>query len=128
MAETFLRYYNPELTVESAGTHPSHEVHPLARQMMSEVNMPMTEAYPKNVDSFLEQPWDFVITVCGGAQETCPAFLGAVKQRQHIGFDDPAGFTGSEAEILTGFRRVRDEIMERFTAWHREHVAGGARA
>ena len=51
-----------------------------------------------------------MITVCGGAKESCPIFMGKVNHRLHIGFDAPDAFTGTENEILNEFRRVRDEI------------------
>ena len=60
------------------------------------------------------EPWDYVITVCGGARETCPLFSGEVRHRLHIGFDDPDAFTGTPEEIITEFRRVRDEIRASF--------------
>ena len=59
--------------------------------------------------SFLDQPFDYVVTVCGGACETCPAFSGTVGNRVHIGFDDPAKAEGAEEEVVAFFRRVRDE-------------------
>ena len=70
--------------------------------------------YPKQVDRYLNEPWDYVITVCGGARETCPLFSGEVRHRLHIGFDDPDAFTGTPEEIITEFRRVRDEIRISF--------------
>ena len=64
----------------------------------------------KNVSMYLDQSWDYVITVCGSARESCPIFVGEVGKRIHIGFDDPDAFTGPEELVIEEFRRVRDEI------------------
>ena len=79
-----------------------------------------------NVKEYLDEPWDYVITVCGGANEKCPTFVGKVGKRIHIGFDDPAKFVGDERLILDGFRRVRDEIRERFYAFYRQEILPAA--
>lgn len=114
MAEGFLKSFDAQLEVHSAGTQPAVRVHPKAVVVMKEVGMDLTRASPKNVDQFINQPFDYVITVCDHAKETCPVFTGKVKHRLHIVFDDPAEATGTEQEILATFRRVRDEIRERF--------------
>ena len=77
---------------------------------MSEIGIDISTHYTKHIDRFLDQEWDFVITVCGGANESCPMFSGKVGKRLHIGFDDPDAFTGTDEEIIAEFRRVRDEI------------------
>ena len=71
------------------------------------------------MDEFLDQTFDYVITVCDNARETCPVFMGRVNHRLHMGFDDPAEATGSAEEILAEFRRIRDEIETEFTRWNR---------
>lgn len=119
MAEGFLKSFNPELEVVSAGTNPSSEVHPKAIEVMHESFIDISSNRPKNVEQFLDQAFDYVITVCGGANESCPAFTGDVKQRLHIGFDDPAEATGTEEEILSVFRRVRDEIKDDFFKFYK---------
>jgi arsenate reductase len=119
MAEGFLKSFNPELEVVSAGTNPSSEVHPKAIEVMHESFIDISSNKPKNVEQFLDQAFDYVITVCGGANESCPAFTGDVKQRLHIGFDDPAEATGTEEEILSVFRRVRDEIKNDFFKFYK---------
>ncbi|MCE5305170.1 MAG: arsenate reductase ArsC [Chloroherpetonaceae bacterium] len=118
MAEGILKYLNPELEVFSAGTKPADQVHPLAVASMSEIGIDISKNKTKNVDEFLNQSFDFVITVCDNAKETCPVFLGNVKQRLHIGFEDPATAMGSEEKKLAIFRKIRDEIyssMEKFS-------------
>ena len=117
MAEGFLRSFDPEIEVRSAGTEPSNQVHPKAVTVMQELGIDLSEQYPQKVDEYLREAFDFVITVCGHAKENCPVFLGDVKQQLHIGFEDPAGATGTEEEILEEFRRIRDEIKERMYAF-----------
>ncbi|MCP5062177.1 MAG: arsenate reductase ArsC [Ignavibacteriae bacterium] len=122
MAEGFLKSFDKNLEVHSAGTDPSGQVHPKAIQVMSEIDVDLSKGYPKSVDIFLDQNFEYVITVCGGAQETCPTFLGKVKSNIHIGFDDPADATGSEEEILAEFRRIRDEIKNDFSKFYLDYL------
>lgn len=114
MAEGFLKSFDPELEVFSAGTNPSPQVHPNAVKVMKEAGIDLSNNYPKNVDEFINQSFDYVITVCDNAKETCPVFMGKVKHQLHIGFEDPAEATGTEEEILNTFRRIRDEIKRDF--------------
>ncbi len=123
MAHGILQSLDPaHLDVHSAGTQPAARVHPKAVQVMAEIGLDIGDHFPKNVSHYLSDSFDYVITVCGSAQETCPVFTGAVKHRLHIGFDDPAEATGSEEEVLAVFRRVRDEIQQRFTDFYREYI------
>jgi arsenate reductase len=114
MAEGFLRSFDSNLEVRSAGTKPASRVHPYAVTVMREAGIDLRTHIPKSVDSFLHRPFDYVITVCDNARESCPVFTGSVKHRLHIGFDDPADATGTEEHVLNEFRRVRDQIKERF--------------
>ncbi len=114
MAEGFLKFFDPALEVFSAGTNPSENIHPKAVQVMQEIGIDISKGYPKNVEMFLNQSFDYVITVCDNAKETCPVFNGDVKKQLHIGFEDPAEATGTDEEILTEFRRIRDEIKRDF--------------
>jgi arsenate reductase len=116
MAEALLRSMDATVDVHSAGTHPAERVHPAAVTAMSELGIDIAGARPKSVDQFLDQSFDCVITVCGHANETCPVFRGTVGRRLHIGFDDPAAVTGTEQEVLDAFRRVREQIRDRFLA------------
>ena len=85
--------------------------------LMKEKGIDLSGHFPKNVDEFLAESFDYVITVCDHAKENCPVFLGDVKQQIHIGFEDPAEATGTEEEIMEEFRRIRDEIHERMEAF-----------
>lgn len=122
MAEGFLRFFAKDAEVYSAGTDPSGQVHPKAIQVMKEVNIDISAHSPKSVDEFIDKEFDYVITVCDGARESCPVFTGKVKHRMHIGFIDPAEATGSEQEILTVFRNVRDQIRNDFFRFYNEHL------
>jgi len=122
MAEGFLKAMDPMLEVYSAGTEPGEKVHPMAIAVMKEEGIDLRGGVPKPVENFLHSPFDYVITVCDGARESCPVFTGEVKHRLHIGFDDPAEATGTEDEIKAVFIRVRNEIKRDFTKFYQEHI------
>lgn len=94
----------------SAGTKIADQTHPKAIAVLSEINI-RHHGQPKPVSDFKDMDFDLVITVCGQADQNCPAWLGSGK-KIHIGFDDPAAASGTETEIMDVFRRVRDEIIE----------------
>ena len=123
MAEGFLRSLDKNLEVHSAGTDPSRHVHTKAVEVMREIGIDLSSATPKSVDQYLNSSFDYVITVCDHARETCPVFTGKVKRRLHIGFDDPAKATGTEENILNVFRRVRDEIRQQSSQFYQDNVA-----
>jgi arsenate reductase len=114
MAEGFLRSRNPELEVYSAGTEPADEVHPRAIEVMDELGIDISREDPKSVDNFVDESFDYVITVCDDAKENCPVFTGNVKEYLHFSFEDPTQAEGTEEEVLNAFRKVRDEIRDRF--------------
>ncbi|MEX1253236.1 MAG: arsenate reductase ArsC [Dehalococcoidia bacterium] len=118
MAEALLRHLAPEaFDVSSAGTAPKG-LHPLAVRAMAELGIDIASQRSKSVDEYLSEPFDYVITLCDDANESCPSFANA-RDRLHWGFEDPARATGDEDQQLGVFRRVRDEIrvaLERFVA------------
>ncbi len=114
MAHGFIQSFNCNIDVHSAGTKPAHRVNPKAIEVMKEIGIDITSHTPKSVEIYLNDEWDYVITVCGGANESCPVFTGKVKHRLHIGFDDPSDATGTDEYVMNEFRRVRDEIKEKF--------------
>ncbi len=122
MAEGFLQSLDSTLDVVSAGTKAEGRVNPKAVQVMKEKGIDISSGYPESVDVYLNQPFDYVITVCDGAKEVCPVFTGRVKHRLHIGFDDPAYATGTDEEVLAVFRRVRDEIFRDFKKFYDENL------
>jgi len=122
MAEGFLKSFDNKLKVVSAGTEPSGQVHPKAIQVMNELDIDLSGNYPKSVNEFLENSFDYVITVCGGAKESCPMFTGKVEHSLHIGFDDPAEAEGPEEFILSEFRRIRNEIQRDFKKFYKNNL------
>ncbi|TAJ07364.1 MAG: arsenate reductase ArsC [Nitrospirae bacterium] len=112
MAEGWLRHLaGDRFDVASAGTHPVG-LNPVAVAAMREVGVDISRHTSKNVNQFLGERFDYVITVCDSAKEACPTFPGATS-RLHWSFDDPAAAQGSLEERLQVFRRVRDEIAGR---------------
>jgi arsenate reductase len=85
---------------------------------MKEIGIDISFHTPKNVDQFLSEQFDYVITVCNHAKEACPVFIGKVKHRLHLGFEDPAEAQGTDEEIIAAFRRIRDEIKTTFSAFY----------
>lgn len=112
MAEGFLKSFDKNLEVFSAGTNPADKVNLFAVKAMGEIGIDISKGLAENVDKYINQSFDYVITVCDNAKETCPVFIGEVKNRLHIGFDDPADALGSEEEIIPVYRRIRDEIKK----------------
>ena len=102
----------------SAGTVATR-VNPLAAQVLAEIGIDVSGHYSKTLESFEGQSFDYVITLCGSANEQCPLFFGGV-ERVHIGFDDPSAVVGTPEEVLSEFRRVRDEIRTGIGAWLQE--------
>lgn len=114
MAEGLLRHIaGDRFDVESAGTAASF-VRPQAIAVMQEAGIDISRQRSKSLDEFIDRPFEYVITVCDNAAQSCPVFPGDV-ERVHWSFDDPAEAKGNEEEVLAVFRRVRDEIKEKLT-------------
>lgn len=122
MAHGFLQSFDKNITVRSAGTEASGKLNAKAVKAMAEIGIDISHHTSDPVEKFLGDEWDYVITVCGGANEACPAFMGKVKHRLHIGFDDPSHATGTEEFIWSEFIRVRDEIKEAFFKLYQEEI------
>ena len=122
MAHGFLQSFDKNLKVCSAGTEPAKQVNQTAVQVMKELGVDISHHKPKMVDQYIREEWDYVITVCDHANESCPLFMGKVKHRLHIGFEDPTHAQGSEEFILSEFYRVRDEIKERFLTLYTQEL------
>ncbi|MDP4227453.1 MAG: arsenate reductase ArsC [Bacteroidota bacterium] len=118
MAEGFLKSYNPILQVFSAGTNPAPKVSSHAIKVMKEAGIDLSNNKPKDVKEFVNESFDYVITVCDHARETCPVFSGKVKNRLHFPFEDPSLKKGSEDEILQTYRQVREQINEKFQEFY----------
>jgi arsenate reductase len=111
MAEGLIRTLYPDrYEAYSAGTEPSH-VNRYAIKVMAEIGINISRYRSKGLNEFLNSEFDYLITVCDHAKQTCPFFPGG-KEFIHRGFEDPAAFSGSEEQKMATFRRVRDEIRE----------------
>ena len=108
MAEGFFKKYRTDWTIESAGISPS-ELNPLAIRVMAEKGIDISNQKSKSVKKFLDQSFDYIITVCSSAKESCPLFPGRV-QNIHWDIEDPILAAGSMEEKLDKFREVRDTI------------------
>ena len=117
LAEGLLRAAAGDLfDVQSAGSKPAGYVHPMAIGAMKEVGIDISGHRSKHMNDFLSRDVETVITVCGNADQACPIYPGQVN-RHHWPFEDPAHATGTDAEKMAVFRRVRDEIRAVFTAY-----------
>jgi len=125
MAHGFLQSFDKSLIVRSAGTEASGKLNQKAVAAMKEIGIDISHHTSDSVDLYLNEEWDYVITVCGGANESCPAFFGKVKHRLHIGFDDPSHAVGTEEFINSEFIRVRDEIKSAFSKLYNEQLKAG---
>jgi len=122
MAKGFLKSLDKNLEVFSAGTKPAERVNPYAVKAMKEIGINISDSIPENVEKYINQSFDYVITVCDNAKESCPVFMGKVNHRLHIGFDDPADAVGTKEEVMAVYKRVRDEIREDFLKFYYENI------
>lgn len=115
MAHGFLDSYGDDLDVHSGGVKAEEHVNPKAIEVMKEVGIDISDHTPQQIDQYLDQDWDYVITVCDHANETCPVFNGNVKHRLHMGFEDPSKVTeGTDEFKMNEYRRIRDDINKAF--------------
>jgi arsenate reductase (thioredoxin) len=122
MAHGFLQSFDSSITVCSAGTEASGKLNEKAVAAMKEVGIDISHHTSNPVEKYLDEEWDYVITVCGGANETCPTFTGQVAHRLHMGFDDPSHVVGTDEFIRSEFVRVRDEIKAGFWKFYNEKI------
>ena len=122
MAEGFLKSFDKNLDVFSAGTKPAEKVNPFAVKAMKEIGIDISNGVAEDVSKYLSQSFDYVITVCDNAKETCPIFSGSVRHRLHIGFEDLADETGTEEEVIKVYQRVRDDIKKEFYEFYSKEL------
>lgn len=122
MAHGFLEYFDKRMEVASAGTEATGKLNQKAVEVMKEIGIDISRHTSDSVEKYLGDEWDYVITVCDGANETCPVFAGNVKHRLHLGFDDPSFATGTDEFIWSEFIRVRDEIKAEFHTFYTEQI------
>ena len=125
MAHGFLQSFDKSLYVASAGTNASGKLNSKAVEVMMEAGVDISHHTSDSVEKYLGEEWDYVITVCGGANESCPAFTGKVKHRLHIGFDDPSDAQGTPEFIRSEYLRVRDEIKIAFLNLYNSMIKPG---
>jgi arsenate reductase len=123
MAHGFLQSFSKDLIVRSAGTQPAKQVNQTAAKVMKELGIDIYTHTPQLVDKYINEEWDYVITVCDDANETCPAFMGKVKQRIHMGFEDPSHKTGTPEYVMSEYYRIRDMIKEQFHSFYLKNLA-----
>jgi arsenate reductase (thioredoxin) len=122
MAHGFLQSFDNSINVCSAGTKPADKINEKAVLVMKEAGIDISGHKPEQVEKYIDEIWDYVVTVCDDANETCPLFTGKVSHRLHIGFEDPSKATGPEDFIMSEFRRTRDEIREKFFALYANEI------
>lgn len=122
MAHGFLQSFDNKMEVYSSGTQASGKLNQKAVEVMKDAGIDISQYTSDNVSQYLNDEWDYVITVCGGANESCPAFNGKIKNRLHIGFDDPSDAKGTEEYIHSEFIRVRDEIRKAFFDFYNTRI------
>jgi arsenate reductase len=122
MAQGYLQSFDKRLLIFSAGTEPAARINPIAVKVMKEAGINISKNKPRNVDQYLNEAWDYVITVCDDANESCPVFPGKVRNRIHMGFEDPSKITGTNEFILSEFRRIRDEIKNVFCEFYKKQI------
>jgi arsenate reductase len=126
MAHGFLQSFNPELVVRSAGTQASGKLNRKAVEVMKELGIDISAHTSDSVDMYLNEEWDYVITVCGGANESCPSFSGRVKNRIHMGYEDPSEVIGDDDFVMSEFRRIRDMIRKDFYKFYLDNLNHGS--
>lgn len=114
IAQGFMQSFDKRMQVFSAGTEPARKVNPMAIGVMKKAGIDISHHKPENVDKYLSQEWDYVITVCDHANEVCPVFQGKVRNRLHMGFEDPSETKGNYTEVINEFYRIRNEIRDEF--------------
>jgi arsenate reductase len=122
MAHGFLQSFDKRLQVFSAGTEPSVRINPTAVKVMKETGIDISNNKPVNVNKYLNDEWDYVITVCDDANESCPVFPGKVRHRLHMGFEDPSKAKGTKNEILNAFYETRNKIRDEFYALYESEL------
>ena len=122
MAHGFLNHFNNEMEVYSAGVHPAYRVMPESVEVMAEKDIDISKHTPDHVYDYVKDEFDYVITVCDHANETCPIFEGKVKHRLHMPFPDPIHSKGDFKKRLKVYREVRDSIEEKFYKLYKEEI------
>lgn len=125
MAQGWLQSFDKNLIVCSAGTEPAGQVNPQAVKVMLNSGVDISSHTPEPVSRYLDESWDYVITVCGDAAENCPTFTGKVRNRKHIGFYDPSRAKGTPEFIESEFRRICNQIKVKMYDFYSDEILNG---
>jgi arsenate reductase len=120
MAHGFLKSFDPDLEVFSAGIKPESVVNRFAIQVMNESFIDISHHSPHHVNEYMHDDFDFLLTVCDNAKTKCPVFQGNIRNSMHKGFEDPADATGSDQEIMEVYRQIRDEIKNEMFIFYKQ--------
>src|SRR6056297_3448286 len=122
MAHGFMKSFDSRLQVYSAGVNPARHVQPETVRVMAEKGIDISDHVPQHVDDYLDMNFDYVITVCDHANETCPFFPGKVRHRLHFPFEDPFSAFGGMDAVIRKYRRIRDEIEITFRKLYEKKI------
>ena len=122
MAHGFMKDLDDRMEVYSAGVSPGYRVAPEAVEVMAEKGIDISRHVPHDVREYLNESFDYVITVCDHAKETCPFFSGEVMHRLHYPFPDPYHAHGGYSEVMKVYRDVRDAIEKKFTELYNDQI------
>ena len=125
MAQGWLQSFDKSLTVCSAGISPAIEVHPLAVQTLASSGIDISHHKPEAVEEYIDEPWDYVITVSRDAEENCPAFTGKVRNLIHSNFHNPTRAKGTPESIANEFRRISNEIKMKMYDLYCDDIQNG---
>jgi arsenate reductase len=114
MAEGIIKNIFPSVHCESAGSNPADKVNPLAIDILKEIDIDISQNRPKSIDKFINEEWDYLISVCANADDNCPVFIGNVKNRIRYYFDDPSDAIGNDEAKREAFRNTRDLMIQKF--------------
>lgn len=122
MAHGFLQSFDPGLEVRSAGNEPADRIDNNAVKVMKEIGIDLSHHKPTSLNQYLDTEWDFEISVCGKENGACPYFPGKSKHHMHIRIQSPTEAQGSEEEVLSRYRQVRDEIKNEMYSLYKEQI------
>ncbi len=122
MAHGFMKHFDDRPEVYSAGVSPASRVSPHSVEVMAEKGIDISDHVPEDVRDYTDRSFDYVITVCDLANETCPYFSGEVKKRLHFSFPDPYNTPGGREAVMKAYRKVRDDIETTFYQLYTEKI------
>ena len=125
MAQGWLQSFDKTLIVHSAGISPGVEVHPLAIQTMASSGIDISRKQPEAIEEYIDEPWDYVITVSRDAEENLPAFTGKVRNQIHTSFYNPARAKGTPEFIASEFRRISNQIKMKMYDLYCDEIQNG---